>query len=94
MAHDHHHDHPHHGEHHHHSSEKPAEMPLAEKLEKLVIHWIKHNKDHAETYRQWAEKARSEHMEAVAELLETVAVDSERMDGTLESALAKLKGTK
>ena len=75
----------HHHHHHGHAHEQPTEMTMEQKLDKLVDHWIKHNRDHGETYRQWAQKARDEHMEKVAELLETVAEESQQVNATLES---------
>lgn len=92
MSHDHSHHHDHsHGHHHHHAAEPASELTFQDKLEKMITHWIRHNKDHAETYRQWAEKARGEHLESVAELLDSVVGQSERMDAALTSALEKLK---
>lgn len=30
-----------------------------EKLEILLNHWIEHNREHAQEYKEWAEKAKS-----------------------------------
>ena len=40
---------------------------------KLLEHWVKHNDDHADTYRDWAAKAKDDHMDQVALLLEEAA---------------------
>ncbi len=57
-----------HHEHHHH--EVKSELTFDEKLIKLLEHWLKHNDDHAGNYRDWAEKARQNQLEAVGALLE------------------------
>ena len=40
---------------------------------KLLEHWIGHNDDHAESYRNWADKARAEGLGEAAGLLEEAA---------------------
>ncbi len=62
----HHDDHDHHDHHH----ESTTQMPFEEKLKKIIAHWIRHNEDHAGTYADWAEKAREQKMDQVADLLE------------------------
>ncbi len=90
-THDHNHDHPHH---HDHDSEAAGEMSFRQKLEKLLAHWIKHNKDHSGSYRQWAEKAKSEDMEAVGEMLDDIAQTSDKINTKLERALAQIEADK
>lgn len=58
------------------------------KLRILLPHWIEHNEEHAESFREWAEKARELGLEAVAEQIE-VAV--ERMVTCGEALAAALK---
>jgi hypothetical protein len=48
-------------------------MTFGEKIEKLLDHWIKHNDDHAVTYRGWADQAKLNHLEAVAAIIEEAA---------------------
>ncbi|WP_419655664.1 hypothetical protein [Desulfosarcina variabilis] len=74
----HHHDHGHHHDHHdhdHHHGHSPATAPLsfAEKLTKLLDHWIQHNDHHAEDYRKWAQDARQNNQAAIAEQLDAAA---------------------
>jgi len=66
-------------------------MNMARKLEKMVAHWLKHNADHAQTYRQWAERARQADLLDVAEILETVASESQAINGDLQKAGKILK---
>jgi len=45
------------------------------KLEKLLVHWLRHNTDHAENYLLWAERARKAGMaELAGEIEEMVAL--------------------
>lgn len=64
-----HHDHDHHNDNH----ETSATIPFDKKMVKLLEHWIKHNVDHAETYREWAIRAKDNDMEKVPVLLDEVA---------------------
>ena len=56
-----HHDHDHHNDNH----ETTATIPFDKKMVKLFEHWINHNTDHAETYREWAKKAKENDMEKI-----------------------------
>jgi len=78
-----HHDHSH-G--HHHSHEESGEMSFDEKLKKILDHWIKHNMDHAETYRDWSERAQQAHMDDVARLLKEAADLNITMNEKFEAA--------
>ncbi|MFO7971613.1 MAG: hypothetical protein R6U27_09225 [Desulfobacterales bacterium] len=61
--------------HHHHEHEHDTESTLSfdEKMIKLLEYWIKHNDDHAETYRDWAKKAKEKNMDKAGVLLEEAA---------------------
>ena len=85
--HKHHHEHDHHHDHHEHDVK--SELSFDEKMIKLLDHWLKHNEDHAGTYRDWAEKARQNQLEAVAALLEEVCGLTAEINAKFESA-AKL----
>ena len=87
--HDHHHRHQGHG--HDHDHDKASEMTFDQKMEKLLTHWIKHNRDHVQTYRSWAERAASENMAEISGLIEDAAAVSEKVDGMLEKALERLR---
>jgi hypothetical protein len=67
MTHHHHHDHDH--EHHH---EVKSDLTFKEKMIKLLDHWMKHNQDHAATYKDWAEKAKTNDLPEISLLLEEV----------------------
>ncbi|MEE4355761.1 MAG: hypothetical protein V2I97_04780 [Desulfococcaceae bacterium] len=84
----HHHDHEHSHEHHHGSG---AELSFAEKMCKLIEHWLKHNEDHADNYREWAEKARKEQMTDLGKILEEIAVMTVEMNRKFEAAASLVK---
>ncbi len=73
----HHHSHPpghEHGHDHTHDHDARSDaMPFAEKMEKLLDHWIRHNTDHAESYTDWARQADENGMSKVGEVLMEVA---------------------
>lgn len=87
MSHHHDHDHPHHG----HSHETASELSFEEKLARLLAHWIKHNDDHAGSYRDWAEKARGGNQKAVAAVLDDVAEMTEGITTKFKEALSILE---
>src|SRR6056297_1246726 len=80
-----HHDHSH-G--HHHSHEESGEMPFEEKLKKILDHWIKHNEDHAATYKDWAERTSQAGMNDAARLLKKAADLNITMNEKFEAAKA------
>lgn len=63
------------GEHHdhHHEHEHQGDLSFDQKLIKLFEHWIKHNTEHAKSYRDWAAKAKENGRDDVAKILEEVA---------------------
>ena len=70
----------------HHHSDSHEELPLEQKLLKLLDHWVKHNTDHAVTYRSWAEKAKANDMSEVAKLLEDAAKASLQVNDLFRQA--------
>jgi hypothetical protein len=58
---------------HHHHHEIQSTLSFDEKMIKLLEHWIKHNDDHSDTYRDWAKKAKEKNMIEVGVLLEDAA---------------------
>lgn len=79
--------------HHHHSGqggEPSAGMSVAGKMEKLLAHWIKHNHEHAASYRQWARQAEEAGLSDVAEHLATAVELTERTSAAFQRALHRL----
>ena len=77
--------------HHHHHHDVQSDLTFEEKLIKLLEHWLKHNADHAETYRQWADSARSNKLPQVGDLLDEVSTMSADMDEKFKEALELIK---
>ena len=67
----HHHDHDHHHNHDHHHG--GTEMTFEEKIIKLLEHWIRHNEDHAKTYKDWADRAETHQLTEAASLIKEAA---------------------
>jgi hypothetical protein len=63
----------HHNHQHDHTHEIQSTLSFDEKMIKLLEHWIRHNDDHAETYRDWAKKAKEKNMDEAGSLLEDAA---------------------
>ena len=59
--------------HHHRDHEIHSTLSFDEKMIKLLEHWIKHNEDHAQTYRDWAQKAKEKNKSKAALMLEDAA---------------------
>ena len=55
--------------HHNHNHDIQSTLSFDEKMIKLIEHWIKHNDDHAATYRDWAKKAKEKDNDKAASLL-------------------------
>ena len=90
QKHDHHsHHHQHHGED---SSHPSHETPSAiERLEKMVEHWVSHNRDHARSFNEWARRAKETGQQEVATLLDQAAEQSLLSNQGLEKALELLQ---
>ena len=66
----------HHHHHHHdhdHDHEIESTLTFDEKMIKLLEHWVKHNDDHAETYRDWSKKAKENNMDEAGSLISDAA---------------------
>jgi hypothetical protein len=61
-----------HSHHDNHSHDVISTLSFAEKMIKRLEHWQRHNDSHAETYKEWAEKAKENDMDKVGSLLEDV----------------------
>lgn len=74
------------GHHHHHPDESGGGLSLEEKLERLLNHWIDHNGDHANTYRDWAAQAEGHDLSRIGELLLKAAELTEEISRQFEAA--------
>jgi hypothetical protein len=81
--------------HHDHSSEHPGQsISFSEKAHKLIEHWLKHNDDHAQSYRQWADTFRQNGLASAAVLLESAAELTQQINLTLSEASQLVDPTK
>ena len=78
--------------HHHHDHEIESTLSFDEKMIKLLDHWIKHNDDHAKTYRDWAKKAKEKDMNEAGSLLEDAAELTLTISKKFEEAAELIKG--
>ncbi len=62
------------------------------KLKTLLDYWIDHNREHAEEFREWAEKAGGMGKEAVQKDLLLAAEQMEKANESLAAALKLLEG--
>ena len=73
--------------HHRHDQEMQSALSFDEKMIKLLEHWIKHNDDHARTYRDWAQKAKEKNKSKAALMLEDAAEMTLSISKKFESAI-------
>lgn len=82
-----------HADHEGHTASAESEggaLSMKEKLAKMLDHWKHHNEDHGASYRRWAQHARSEGLEQVAQTLEAVAERSLALNELLNTARKQL----
>lgn len=79
--------------HHHPPDHREIESILSfdEKLSKLLKHWLKHNESHAETYRNWAIKAKENEMPEAGALIEDAADMTRLINEKFEKAIHFIK---
>ncbi len=77
----------HHLSHEHHT---PDSLPFEEKLMRLLEHWIRHNEDHAASYREWARQAGNHRLEEAASRIEEAAHATEAITEMFKKALSSL----
>ncbi|GAB4422946.1 MAG: hypothetical protein OHK0032_18220 [Thermodesulfovibrionales bacterium] len=65
-------------------------MDEFEKLKRLLNHWMEHNNEHAETYREWAEKASSLGNEELSKTLHRLNQDTKRLNKLFEEAIQQI----
>ncbi len=79
-----HHEHDHH---HDHAGEGGDALSFDRKLVKLLQHWIRHNDDHAENYRDWARKAKENNFTQEGRLMEDAAEMTLAISQKFEAAI-------
>ncbi len=79
--------------HHHHHAHHTVESSLSfnQKLMKLLQHWIRHNEDHAATYRDWGMKAEENHIAAAGALIKEAAQMTQQINEKFKAAINLLE---
>ena len=77
--------------HHDHDHDVRSDLTFEEKLIKLLEHWLKHNHDHAHTYREWAERARTNDLSQVGTLIDEIGEMTQNIDEKIKEALNSVK---
>ncbi len=81
--------------HHHHDHDSHPQsgqsLSFNEKGEKLLHHWMHHNEEHAQSYRQWAVEFRHHELEGAAALLDRAFELSQKINDALKEASILLK---
>ncbi len=61
------------------------------KLRKLLHHWMEHNDEHAETYREWSDKASLLGKKELSETLLRLYNETKKLNELFEKAMNKLE---
>lgn len=62
-----------------------------DRLKVLISHWIEHNREHAQTYREWAEKTEAISRRDIATILHEISSETERMNDLFEKVRGLLQ---
>lgn len=61
------------------------------KLNKLLHHWMEHNDEHAETYKEWAEKAAAIGKGELSDTLIQLYNETKKLNRLFQQAIDNLK---
>jgi len=61
------------------------------KLNRLLHHWMEHNDEHAETYREWAEKAAGLGNKELSDTLGKLYNETKKLNVLFQDAINNLK---
>lgn len=76
---------------HHHHHEVKSDLTFQEKLIKLLGHWAKHNREHAATYNEWAQKASGSGLPEIGALLKEIHALSMQIDDAFKKAADNIR---
>jgi len=69
-----------------------AELSSREKLQRMIPHWIEHNRSHVAEFTRWAEAATADGHTSTAALIENAAALLCRAEAELMAALEQAGG--
>ncbi|MEW5744216.1 MAG: ABC transporter ATP-binding protein [Nitrospirota bacterium] len=75
----------------HHKNTEVTVMNDLDKLKHLLHHWREHNDEHAQTYKDWADKALGLGNKELSEVLERLYQDTKRMSALFDQATRLIK---
>lgn len=61
------------------------------KLKRLLHHWMEHNDEHAETYKEWAERAASFGNKELSDNLLKLYIETKKLNELFHEALKAFK---
>lgn len=64
-------------------------MNELEKLKKLLQHWLEHNDEHAEVYREWAGKISFAGKKELSEVLDRLHSETKKLNVLFKDAIKK-----
>lgn len=67
-------------------------MDDLERLKVMMEHWLEHNREHVQAYKEWAEKAKAIGRKDIATVLSNISLESERIENLFMEALSLVKG--
>lgn len=67
-------------------------MDELERLKVMLEHWLEHNREHAKTYKEWAEKAEATGRKDIATVLSNLSLEAARLENLFMEALSLVKG--
>ena len=62
------------------------------KLKTILNYWVKHNEEHSQEFKEWAEKARASEESEVGDQISQAAEVMEKVNDLLLQAMNKLQG--
>jgi hypothetical protein len=65
-------------------------MDEIERIKTLLCHWMKHNNEHAQIYRDWAERASSQGNQELSEILTRLSDETKKLNRLFEEAIRKI----
>ncbi len=61
------------------------------KLKRLLHHWMEHNDEHAETYKEWAERIASQGNNELSDNLLKLYMETKKLNGLFQETLKTFK---
>lgn len=83
-----------HEHHHHHHHETDSTLSFKEKMIKRIEHWLKHNTDHAESYREWSAHLVEAGYPEAADMLAKAAEASLQINELFQGAQQRIENQK